>query len=138
MEVLKLSSIWLASLGLASAHAINTPLQFAAPPVVPKEASNIVRHDFASFSWPSHFFSDYAGNASHPNQFTKDVLDLLASKSGAQPFIRVGGTSTFVAYHTDGALSVNVDLETVSGIMRLKQKASSTSTTPTAIPEPSA
>jgi hypothetical protein len=53
-----------------------------------------VPHDFSSFSFPAHFFADFAGNHSNPNLFSKDILDLLANKTGAQPFIRVGGTST--------------------------------------------
>ena len=34
------------------------------------------------------------GNNSHPNLFSRDIFDLLYQKSGAHPFIRVGGTST--------------------------------------------
>lgn len=81
--------------GLCSgAVAGHHPLKFAAPTKAPSGASDVVAHDFASFSWPAHWFTDFAGNASHPNLFSKDILDLLANKSGAQPFIRVGGTST--------------------------------------------
>lgn len=78
---------------LANAASILT-LKFSAPFNVPNDASPVVQHDHASFSWPAHWFADFAGNATHPNLFTKDILDLLANKSGAQPFIRVGGTST--------------------------------------------
>lgn len=78
----------------ASNAISNQAIKFTAPAYVPKGASNTVRHDFASFSLPGHWFADFTGNASHPNLFTKDILDLLAKKSGTQPFIRVGGTST--------------------------------------------
>jgi hypothetical protein len=37
-----------------------------------------------------------AGNTTHPNFFSRDIFDLLYSKTGAHPFIRVGGTSTYV------------------------------------------
>ncbi|KAF1828565.1 glycoside hydrolase family 79 protein [Decorospora gaudefroyi] len=81
-------------LSTASPCSVDQALGFSAPTDVPSEASDIVPHDFASFSWPAHWFADFAGNASHPNRFSMDILDLLAAKSGARPFIRVGGTST--------------------------------------------
>lgn len=34
------------------------------------------------------------GNLTHPNLFSRDIFDLLYSKTGAHPFVRVGGTST--------------------------------------------
>ncbi|RDW59108.1 hypothetical protein BP5796_12032 [Coleophoma crateriformis] len=102
------SSLFLFSLyALKVAAAPDNSLAFAAPPNVTNGASNVVRHDFASFSWPAHFFADFAGNASHPNLFTKDILDLLAKKSGAQPFIRIGGTSADrVWYNKSQALAL--------------------------------
>lgn len=33
------------------------------------------------------------GNKSHPNLFSRDVLDLFFEKTGAHPHVRVGGTS---------------------------------------------
>jgi len=81
--------------GICSGTGVNVrSIIFAAPFEAPSAASDVVSHDFASFSWPAHWFTDFAGNASHPNRFSMDVIDLLANKSGAQPFIRVGGTST--------------------------------------------
>lgn len=35
-----------------------------------------------------------SGNKSSPNLFSRDILDLLYNKTGAHPFIRVGGSST--------------------------------------------
>lgn len=35
-----------------------------------------------------------SGNKTTPNLFSRDILDLLYNKTGAHPFIRVGGTST--------------------------------------------
>jgi hypothetical protein len=97
MTFIRYSAATAALYGLAIAGVVDRPLKFSAPVNVPSEASDVVAHDFASFSWPGHWFADFAGNASHPNYFSKDILDLLAKKSGAQPFIRVGGTSTYVS-----------------------------------------
>ncbi|KAI0019706.1 glycoside hydrolase family 79 protein [Xylariomycetidae sp. FL0641] len=88
------SSVWAALSGLSAVAAFDYPIQVAAPEKVPGDASQIVPHDFASFSFPAHFFSDYCGNITHPNLFSRDVLELLYNKTGAHPFIRVGGTST--------------------------------------------
>ncbi|KAJ5381667.1 Glycoside hydrolase family 79 protein [Penicillium cataractarum] len=40
-----------------------------------------------------------ASNATHPNLCSRDIFDLLYSKTGAHPFIRVGGTPTWVGLH---------------------------------------
>jgi hypothetical protein len=86
-------------------------IELKAPEDLPRGASRPVDHAFASFSWPVHFFADYAGmtqcwpekyisaytiligNKSHPNRFSQDIINLLHEKTGAYPHIRVGGTS---------------------------------------------
>jgi hypothetical protein len=87
-------------------------VEIRTPERVPIGASNPVEHDFASFSLPFHFFPDYAGelpdgyiragkeaklieigNKSHPNLFSRDIVNLFFEKTGAHPHIRVGGTS---------------------------------------------
>jgi hypothetical protein len=80
--------------GISAGGAVKPALKFSAPLAAPPAVSDIIPHDFTLFSWPTHWFTDFAGNASHPNLFSRDILELLANKSGGQPFIRVGGTST--------------------------------------------
>ncbi|KAF3076225.1 Beta-glucuronidase [Trichoderma lentiforme] len=75
------------------------PIRVAAPGTVPPGASQIVDHAFASFSFPAHWLPDFAGNNSHPNLFSRDILDLLYSKTGKHPYIRVGGTSADRTYY---------------------------------------
>lgn len=41
--------------------AFDYPLEVSSPSRVPAGASWNVPHDFASFSWPAHWFADYAG-----------------------------------------------------------------------------
>ncbi|CAI7672156.1 unnamed protein product [Penicillium manginii] len=76
-----------------STAALLRNVEIRTPERVPNGASNPVEHDFASFSLPFHFFPDYAGNKSHPNLFSRDIVNLFFEKTGAHPHIRVGGTS---------------------------------------------
>ena len=99
---------------LASCYSLGAAghlIELKAPTDVPHGASQPVDHAFSSFSWPVHFFADYAGtskasqtnicfaytslvgNKSHPNRFSQDIINLLHEKTGANPHIRVGGTS---------------------------------------------
>ncbi|KAL6353092.1 hypothetical protein LRP88_13580 [Fusarium phalaenopsidis] len=77
-----------------AAQAFSEPMKITSPEKLPIGASWVVPHDFASFSFPAHFFVDYTGNSTHPNLFSRDIFDLLYSKTGSHPFIRIGGTST--------------------------------------------
>ncbi|CAG8091796.1 unnamed protein product [Penicillium salamii] len=96
-----------------AAHKINVK----APEHLPTGASEPVDHAFASFSWPVHFFADYAGNKSHPNTFSQDIVNLLHAKTGAYPHIRVGGTSADRAiYNASQAESIVLSTESDNGI----------------------
>ncbi|KAF4980457.1 hypothetical protein FDECE_17876 [Fusarium decemcellulare] len=68
-----LASALAVALCCAPALGFVKPIRVASPGKLPAGASQIVPHDFASFSFPAHFFVDFAGS---------------------HPFIRVGGTST--------------------------------------------
>jgi hypothetical protein len=48
---------------------------------------------FVSYSIEFSSFPDFAGNLSHPNTFSNNLLDNLASYSGIKPLIRVGGNT---------------------------------------------
>ncbi|KAJ5131926.1 hypothetical protein N7448_006084 [Penicillium atrosanguineum] len=59
----------------------------------PLENSSPVSRDFQSFSIEFAFFPDYAGNQSHPNKFSKNLLGNFKSITGVLPKVRVGGTT---------------------------------------------
>ncbi|CAG8224193.1 unnamed protein product [Penicillium salamii] len=65
--------------------------QLSIPPI-PKD-SHPIPHDFQSISIEFAFFPDYAGNKSHPNRFTKNLLQNFKSITRVAPKVRVGGTS---------------------------------------------
>ncbi|UKZ93201.1 uncharacterized protein TrAFT101_008122 [Trichoderma asperellum] len=90
--------------------ALGSTIKVAAPGTVPSGASQIVDHAFASFSFPAHWLPDFAGNNTHPNLFSRDILDLLYRKTGKHPYIRVGGTSADRTYYNASQeLSIQVD-----------------------------
>lgn len=64
-----------------------------AVPARPDGSANPVPNDLQSFSFEFSFFPDFAGNHSHPNEFTKTLLGNLKEITGATPVIRVGGTT---------------------------------------------
>ncbi|KAJ6131215.1 hypothetical protein N7523_001675 [Penicillium sp. IBT 18751x] len=59
----------------------------------PSDNSSPVPRDFQSFSIEFAFFPDYAGNHSHPNQFSKTLLGNFQKITGVLPQVRVGGTT---------------------------------------------
>lgn len=64
LPAMRLSSSWalcLISSPLAYSSAIKQAIKIQAPGDVPAGASNLVPHDFASLSFPIHFFADYTG-----------------------------------------------------------------------------
>jgi hypothetical protein len=83
----------LCTLGLAlfvsHSYAHNSPIAIPAP----GKKSEPVAKDFESFSIEFAFFPDYAGNRSHPNKFSANLLENLQRKTGVYPNVRVGGTS---------------------------------------------
>ncbi|KAJ5745752.1 hypothetical protein N7520_010934 [Penicillium odoratum] len=85
--------------------------------IVPGGASRPVAHDFCSISIPIHFFADYTGNKSSPNLFSRDIIELLHSKTGSYPHIRVGGTSADRAiYNASQTKSIILSAEFDNGI----------------------
>ncbi|KAL6886107.1 hypothetical protein HDV57DRAFT_515293 [Trichoderma longibrachiatum] len=52
-----------------------------------------------SHSLPIGLQISLLGNNSHPNLFSRDILNLLYSKTGKYPYIRVGGTSADRTYY---------------------------------------
>ena len=64
-------------------------------PDVPKNTSPVHRN-FQSFSIEFSYFPDFAGNKSHPNEFSRALLENLEKITGVFPIIRVGGTTQYV------------------------------------------
>ena len=73
-------------------HCHSSPLVVPAP----RKNSSPVKKDLQSFSIEFAFFPDYAGNKSHPNEFTKNLLGNFKEITGVPPKVRVGGTSQYV------------------------------------------
>ncbi|KAJ5662692.1 hypothetical protein N7462_011618, partial [Penicillium macrosclerotiorum] len=99
------------------AAATENVVNIRAPKNAPMGVSKPVAHDFASISLPIHFFADYAGNKSHPNLFSRDIINLLYQTTGAHPHIRVGGTSADRAiYNSSQSQSIILSEEYNNGI----------------------
>lgn len=65
-----------------------------AVPNVPKDSS-AVPQNLQSFSIDFAYFPDFAGNKSHPNEFSKALLGNLQQLTGVSPIVRVGGTTQY-------------------------------------------
>ncbi|KEF59123.1 uncharacterized protein A1O9_03967 [Exophiala aquamarina CBS 119918] len=59
----------------------------------PKNTSQPVLESFVSFSIEFSSFPDFAGNSSHPNDFSYNLLKNLGDLQGSNPIIRVGGNT---------------------------------------------
>jgi hypothetical protein len=62
----------------------------AKPPIT---ASGFLPPAFVSFSIEFASFPDYGGNLSHPNLYSDNLLNNIATYQGNKPYIRVGGTT---------------------------------------------
>ncbi|KAF1953937.1 hypothetical protein CC80DRAFT_537190 [Byssothecium circinans] len=65
------------------------------PHIVPNvsSAGEPVLKSFVSYSLEFAFFPDFAGNKSHPNTFSNNLLESLSAYQGSKPDIRVGGNT---------------------------------------------
>lgn len=64
-------------------------------PDSPDHNTDPILNNLQSFSLEFSFFPDFAGNNSHPNEFSKTLLDNLKDITGTPPVIRVGGTTQY-------------------------------------------
>ncbi|KAJ6440584.1 gamma-glutamyltranspeptidase [Purpureocillium lavendulum] len=63
---------------------------------------------FVSFSIELSSFPDFAGNKSHPNEFSYNLLNNLGQLSGTKPFVRVGGnTQDYALYNASLQVGLN-------------------------------
>jgi hypothetical protein len=68
----------------------------------PKDAAPPVLESFVSYSLEFAFFPDFAGNLSHPNRYSYNLLNNIGSITGSNPVIRVGGnTQDYAVYDAD-------------------------------------
>jgi hypothetical protein len=57
----------------------------------------MVPNDLQAVSIEFAFFTDYAGNKSQPNEFSRNLLENFEKITGKQPTVRVGGTSQYAS-----------------------------------------
>ncbi|KAH8801732.1 hypothetical protein F5884DRAFT_889825 [Xylogone sp. PMI_703] len=78
-------------------------------PNSPPQGHQIVDGNFQSYSIEFSYMLDFAGNHSHPNKFSYQMLKNLYDISGAYPIIRAGGTTqnraTFVENQTEALIA---------------------------------
>ena len=82
-----------ATLGLRSPDTSSKNQCSAKIPLKAPYGAGVPLDHFVSFSIELSYFPDYAGNLTHPNTFSNNLLDNIASFSGSKPYIRVGGSS---------------------------------------------
>ncbi|KAK5173363.1 uncharacterized protein LTR77_002044 [Saxophila tyrrhenica] len=61
---------------------------------------------FVSYSIEFSSFPDFAGNASHPNTFSNNLLNNLGNLTGTKPYIRVGGNTQDYAVFNSSLLDL--------------------------------
>lgn len=54
-------------------------------------ASQFLDRRLASFSFELAYFPDFAGNATHPNILTQELMNRLVERTGVGPDVRPGG-----------------------------------------------
>jgi hypothetical protein len=94
----------------------------------PNSGAEYVPRDLQSFSIEFAFFPDYAGNKSHPNHFSKNLLENFKDLTGVYPLVRVGGTSQWVLMlfsYISGTWSDNYHTEIIRTTSRNRKKISS-------------
>ena len=98
-----LSPLTLFFAGVTFAEQLSTPPVHRPLVQVPDKASagaGVPLQPFVSYSIEFSSFPDFAGNLSHPNTFSNNLLDNLASYTGIKPLIRVGGnTQDFAVFN---------------------------------------
>ncbi|KAK2615776.1 hypothetical protein N8I77_002504 [Diaporthe amygdali] len=83
-------------------------VQLNVPDSAPKN-HQIVDASFQSYSIEFSYMLDFAGNASHPNLYSHQMLKNLGDLAGSYPIIRAGGTTqnraTYIANQTEALIA---------------------------------
>ncbi|KAK4672308.1 hypothetical protein QC763_101970 [Podospora pseudopauciseta] len=71
-------------------------------------SANEILNGFVSFSIEFSSFPDFAGNNSHPNTFSDNLLENIRHLTGTKPYIRVGGnTQDYALYNASLPYALN-------------------------------
>ncbi|KAF2102196.1 family 79 glycoside hydrolase [Rhizodiscina lignyota] len=104
--ILSAITLLLASVVSADSSSISIPAK-SSPPA---SASTVLARNFLSFSVEFAFWADFAGNKSHPNEFSNNLFANLRAESGGEPIIRIGGNTqdhvTYVADQEQGIINI--------------------------------
>lgn len=79
----------------------------------PSNASQVLDPRLASFSFELSYLPTFAGNISHPNVLTKELMQRLVERTGVGPDIRPGGVTMYVSF-----LDSDVDALTIPHLPR--------------------
>ncbi|EME47787.1 glycoside hydrolase family 79 protein [Dothistroma septosporum NZE10] len=87
----------------------STSLSITVPETTPSGASDVVDHGYPGFAMSQHSFHEYAGNNSSPNTFSANLISEVASRTGSNVHIRVGGTSgDFSVYNASQTVALQL------------------------------
>lgn len=67
----------------------------------PFKDSSPVPNNMQAFSIKLSYFPDYAGNKTHPNIYSKNLLENFKYITGASPVVRVGGSTQPATFHPE-------------------------------------
>ncbi|RMZ74141.1 glycoside hydrolase family 79 [Pyrenophora seminiperda CCB06] len=85
---------------VASLEADVTPLSYPSKPIaIPKAApvdAGLPLDSFVSFSFELSSWPDFAGNLSHPNNFSYNLMKNIGKLQGSMPIARVGGNTHYM------------------------------------------
>ncbi|KAE8371340.1 hypothetical protein BDV26DRAFT_276305 [Aspergillus bertholletiae] len=75
------------------AEAPKQAISIFPPPSKPDNASCLIPATFPGYAFEESSFVYYAGNKTHPNKFSQNLIKAITDKTKTGPVIRVGGTS---------------------------------------------
>ena len=114
-----MQTVSMAALAFVSLLALASPCTSGVVPVRPPRQPSVISVDgsapsgagvpleaFVSFSIEFSSFPDFAGNTSHPNVFSNNLLNNIGNLTGTKPYIRVGGNTQDYAIFNSSLLSL--------------------------------
>ncbi|KAI1636493.1 glycoside hydrolase family 79 protein [Biscogniauxia mediterranea] len=88
--------------------ALTSTISFTVSPTAESLEVGQPQEGFVSYSIEFSSFPDFAGNKSHPNEFSNNLLDNIGNLTGTKPYIRVGGnTQDFAIYNPNLTVALN-------------------------------